>query len=78
MDGLPGQASIAHVDITLDVNECSAGSPCPENTMCINSPGSFVCTCRGQIIEVNDVCEGEDVKAASISVTESEAVLREV
>ena len=32
--------------IRLDIDECANPSVCPENSKCINSPGTFKCECN--------------------------------
>ena len=44
-----------------DINECSADpSPCDVNADCINSDGSYSCTCKQGFTGNGTVCEGND------------------
>ncbi|KAL4229260.1 Mucin-4 [Mactra antiquata] len=45
---------------TTDINECSDSSihKCPDNSVCINTPGSFTCTCNTGYLKTSDgVCQ---------------------
>ena len=44
-----------------DDNECESGaSSCPENTLCINTDGSYICRCEPGFEEdlINNTCIG--------------------
>ena len=43
----------------LDIDECSQGNPCPSNSNCTNTDGSFVCTCLSGFREQN---QGSDLQ----------------
>lgn len=44
-----------------DIDECAEGRHyCRENTMCVNTPGSFMCVCRTGYIRIDDYsCTGK-------------------
>lgn len=44
-----------------DIDECAEGKHyCRENTMCVNTPGSFMCICHTGYIRIDDYsCTGE-------------------
>lgn len=44
-----------------DIDECAEGQHyCRENTMCVNTPGSFMCICKTGYIRIDDYsCTGE-------------------
>ena len=45
--------------LTSDIDECSAESiPCDENAECINSDGSYSCTCKKGFTGNGSACEG--------------------
>lgn len=46
---------------SLDIDECAEGKHyCRENTMCVNTPGSFMCICHTGYIRIDDYsCTGE-------------------
>uniref|UniRef100_A0A6Q2YF50 NEL-like protein 2 n=1 Tax=Esox lucius TaxID=8010 RepID=A0A6Q2YF50_ESOLU len=40
-----------------DIDECAEGKHyCRENTMCVNTPGSFMCVCHTGYIRIDDFC----------------------
>lgn len=47
--------------LSLDIDECAEGKHyCRENTMCVNTPGSFMCICHTGYIRIDDYsCTGE-------------------
>ena len=45
--------------ILLDEDECIE-SPCPENSECINTAGSFVCPCQSGYELIEDMCQGKN------------------
>ncbi len=40
-----------------DINEC-VGNPCDDNADCVDTPGSFTCTCRDGFTGDGFTCEG--------------------
>lgn len=44
-----------------DIDECAEGRHyCRENTMCVNTPGSFMCVCKTGYIRIDDYsCTGK-------------------
>lgn len=46
--------SIFYSSNYVDINECSEGNPCPANSNCTNTDGSFVCTCLSGFREQHD------------------------
>ena len=50
------------VDVSVsDVDECELGiANCEENTMCYNTPGSFLCGCLRGFVTGEDGCEDVD------------------
>lgn len=47
--------------IFTDIDECAEGRHyCRENTMCVNTPGSFMCICKTGYIRIDDYsCTGK-------------------
>lgn len=47
--------------VSSDIDECAEGKHyCRENTMCVNTPGSFMCICHTGYIRIDDYsCTGE-------------------
>lgn len=47
--------------LSSDIDECAEGKHyCRENTMCVNTPGSFMCICHTGYIRIDDYsCTGE-------------------
>lgn len=45
----------------VDIDECAEGKHyCRENTMCVNTPGSFMCICHTGYIRIDDYsCTGK-------------------
>ncbi|PFH37873.1 microneme protein MIC7 [Besnoitia besnoiti] len=57
-DGKPGKAC-------KDINECQEPDHCPENSACINTPGSFRCECNvGFVKDSNGKCTSMDMCVA--------------
>ncbi|KYK70539.1 microneme protein MIC7 [Toxoplasma gondii TgCatPRC2] len=53
-DGKPGRAC-------KDINECEEPDHCPENSVCINTPGSYRCECKtGFAKDAEGMCTGKD------------------
>ena len=46
---------------SLDINECLTSNPCPHNSTCMNTIGSFNCICAIGFAynETTRVCQGE-------------------
>jgi len=45
--------------VFLDINECAVGkSSCSANAICLNSPGSFTCSCKQGFIGNGSQCDG--------------------
>ena len=50
------------VSIASDFDECSSEpSPCDENADCVNSDGSYSCTCKQGFTGNGAICEGVPV-----------------
>lgn len=47
--------------MVADIDECAEGKHyCRENTMCMNTPGSFMCVCHTGYVRIDDYsCTGE-------------------
>ena len=46
--------------LSLDVDECSdVAFSCPSNTVCVNTDGSYRCTCKAGYTRLGERCEGE-------------------
>ncbi len=43
----------------LDTDECKNPEVCGENSVCVNTEGSFDCVCAVGYEKVNDQCVGE-------------------
>ena len=43
----------------LDVNECLRADACSKNSVCVNVPNSFYCTCRDGYTGIGTACEGK-------------------
>ncbi|XP_055096182.1 adhesion G protein-coupled receptor E1 isoform X2 [Symphalangus syndactylus] len=52
--GKPGNFSCT------DINECLTGRVCPEHSDCVNSMGSYNCSCQVGFISRNSTCEDVD------------------
>ena len=52
----------------LDINECSVGSPCDGNAICVNNEGSFTCTCNKGFSGDGSTCSGMPVCSYLLSV----------
>ncbi|XP_030663606.1 adhesion G protein-coupled receptor E1 isoform X2 [Nomascus leucogenys] len=52
--GKPGNFSCT------DINECLTGRVCPEHSDCVNSMGSYNCSCQVGFISRNSICEDVD------------------
>ena len=44
-----------------DIHECEVASPCDENANCVNTPGSFICTCNEGYSGNGFTCTGQYV-----------------
>lgn len=43
-----------------DIDECSSMSnPCMENSVCSNTKGSYVCTCKPGYLDIGHSCKGD-------------------
>ena len=43
-----------------DVDECETNGTCPEHSTCLNTFGSFVCTCKEGFLKNGSVCIGKN------------------
>ena len=43
---------------SLDIDECSVGSPCDGNAICTNNEGSFTCVCNRGFSGNGITCSG--------------------
>ena len=46
-----------------DIDECEGPSPCDDNAVCSNTPGSFTCACNEGYSGDGMTCAGEYVNA---------------
>ena len=37
--------SLVHLVLSSDIDECASGNACENGGQCVNTPGSFTCTC---------------------------------
>ena len=44
-------------DHLVDVNECT-DRPCPSDSSCVNSDGTYECPCNEGFTAVNNLCRG--------------------
>ena len=44
--------------LSIDINECTT-NPCDANAVCLNTNGSFNCTCRPGFDGDGNVCKGK-------------------
>ena len=44
----------------LDIDECVEQSPCDDNAVCTNTPGSFTCVCNGGFSGNGLTCTGQN------------------
>ena len=58
---VPPPTSLPLSPFLSDIDECAEGKHyCRENTMCVNTPGSFMCICHTGYIRIDDYsCTGE-------------------
>ena len=42
----------------LDINECDS-KPCDSSGKCVDTDGSYVCTCEEGLVKNGNKCEGE-------------------
>jgi len=40
----------------VDIDECTRADICPANSVCTNSPGSYLCDCENGYRKVEDRC----------------------
>ena len=60
----------------VDIDECSQGNPCPANSNCANTDGSFVCTClpgfreqrEGGRLQCNGMCLRNPIVVSLLSL----------
>ncbi|KAG7249597.1 hypothetical protein CRUP_016373 [Coryphaenoides rupestris] len=54
-----------------DIDECAQGKHyCRENTMCVNTAGSFMCICHTGFIRIDDYsCTGERPRPSPLHCT---------
>ena len=56
-----GYAGLGTVGTCYNIDECSNGeASCPANSDCIDTPGSYICSCRYGYRLNGDVCENID------------------
>lgn len=62
---LSSVCSIGFTALSTDIDECAEGKHyCRENTMCVNTPGSFMCICKTGYIRIDDYsCTGKSTLA---------------
>jgi hypothetical protein len=42
-----------------DIDECASGiAACPPNSMCVNTPGSYNCSCNAGFVANGSLCQG--------------------
>jgi hypothetical protein len=46
---------------SIDINECSPGSPCHANATCDNTEGSYTCTCDSGYSGDGLSCDGMSI-----------------
>ena len=68
-----GYTGLGQADNCLNINECgSSTSPCPVDTACIDTDGSYECVCRpgfkldnGACVNIDDCALGNDCTQVS-------------
>lgn len=46
--------------IFVDIDECATQTDeCPDNSRCINTPGSYRCECWSGFTKIGEICEGK-------------------
>lgn len=44
----------------VDIDECATQTDeCPDNSRCINTPGSYRCECWSGFTKIGEICEGK-------------------
>ncbi len=43
-----------------DINECDHANTCDSNAQCINTPGSYQCTCNEGYEKIENICTGNN------------------
>ena len=51
-----------------DINECEGPSPCDENALCVNTPGSFTCACNEGYSGDGMTCTGQNFPVEDASL----------
>ena len=52
----------------LDIDECVEQSPCDDNAVCTNTPGSFTCVCNGGFSGNGMTCTGQNYTVEDVNL----------
>lgn len=56
----------------IDIDECSSlSNPCMENSVCSNTKGSYVCTCKPGYLDIGHSCKGNIFVTNLYSLTDN-------
>lgn len=48
------------ISFFVDIDECATQTDeCPDNSRCINTPGSYRCECWSGFTKIGEICEGK-------------------